>query len=170
MGYKLFNFVADKVTGVVLLALNSKAPNFNLEGSDGKKHTLKEFQGKYLVLYFYPRDDTPGCTIEAKGFSSKISDIHRLGAEVIGISNDDIESHNRFCSKHGLKLLLLSDPSSETIKEYDSYGSRGIFGIGTLRNTFLIGKDGKIKEIFEKVNPKDHEDQIIMAIKKQESK
>ncbi len=153
-----------------MLSLNSKAPDFNLEGSDGRKHTLKEFHGKYLVLYFYPRDDTPGCTIEAKGFSSKIADIRKLGAEVVGVSNDVIESHNKFCSKHDLKLLLLSDTSSSTIKEYDSYGSRGIFGVGTLRNTFLIGKDGKIKEIFEKVNPMGHADQIILAIKKHEGK
>ena len=154
----------------VLLVLNSKAPDFALEGSDGKKHALKEFHGRYLVLYFYPRDDTPGCTIEAKGFSSKIADIKKLGAEVVGVSSDDIESHNKFCSKHGLRLLLLSDTSSATIKKYDSYGSRGIFGMGTLRKTFLIGKDGKIKEIFEKVNPMGHADQIIMAIKKHEGK
>ena len=152
------------------MALNSKAPDFALDGSDGKKHTLKEFHGRYLVLYFYPRDDTPGCTIEAKDFSSKITQLRRLKAEVVGVSNDDIESHNKFCSKHGLKLLLLSDTSSSTIKKYDSYGSRGIFGVGTLRNTFLIGKDGKIKEIFMKVNPMGHADQIIMAIKKHEGK
>ncbi len=152
------------------MTLNSKAPDFALDGSDGKKHTLKEFSGGYLVLYFYPRDDTPGCTLEAKGFSSKIAQIRKLGAEVVGVSSDDIASHQKFCSKHDLKVLLLSDTSSSTIKEYDSYGSRGIFGLGTLRNTFLIGKDGKIKEIFEKVNPMGHADQIIMAIKKHEVK
>ncbi len=152
------------------MTLNSKAPDFALDGSDGKKHNLKEFSGGYLVLYFYPRDDTPGCTLEAKGFSSKIAQIRKLGAEVVGVSSDDIASHQKFCSKHDLKVLLLSDTSSSTIKEYDSYGSRGIFGLGTLRNTFLIGKDGKIKEIFEKVNPMGHADQIIMAIKKHEGK
>lgn len=159
-----------KDIGVLLADLNSKAPNFNLEGSDGKKHSLKEFSGKCLVLYFYPRDDTPGCTIEAKGLTSKIDQIHDLGAEVVGISNDDVASHNKFCSKYGLKVLLLSDPTSEVIKSYDSYGSRGVFGVGTLRKTFIIDKRGKIAKIFEKVKPEGHEDEVILAIKEIENR
>ncbi len=147
-----------------MVTINSRAPDFNLDGSDGKSHSLKEFSGKYLVLYFYPKDDTPGCTIEAKGFSSRISKMRALGAEVVGVSNDDIASHNRFCSKYDLKILLLSDPSSKTIKEYGAYGNRGIFGFGTLRTTFIIDKKGKIAKIFEKVNPLGHETEIMDAI------
>ena len=164
----LIFLLSIKVIGAVLVDLNSKAPDFNLEGSDGKKHNLKEFSGRYLVLYFYPRDDTPGCTIEAKGFTSKIDEIHALGADVVGISSDNVASHNKFCSKYGLKVLLLSDPSNEVIKSYDSYGNKGIFGFGTLRKTFIIGKDGKIAKIFEKVNPLNHENDIILAIKEME--
>ena len=148
-----------------MVTINSRAPDFNLDGSDGKSHSLKEFSGKYLVLYFYPKDDTPGCTIEAKGFSSRISKMRALGAEVVGVSKDDIASHNRFCSKYDLKILLLSDPSSKTIKEYGAYGNRGIFGFGTLRTTFIIDKKGKIAKIFEKVNPLGHETEIMDAIK-----
>ena len=151
-----------------MVDLNSKAPDFTLEGSDGRMHSLNEFLGKYLVLYFYPRDDTPGCTIEAKGFSSKIDEIRKLGADVVGISKDDSLSHASFCSKYGLKILLLSDSSSEVIKSYGAYGSRGIFGAGTLRKTFIIDKEGKIAKVFEKVNPNGHENEIILAIKELE--
>jgi peroxiredoxin Q/BCP len=148
-----------------MLGPNPKAPNFKLYGSDGKRHSLGEFSGRYLVLYFYPRDDTPGCTIEAKGFTSKLGQIRRLGADVVGISNDDLVSHKKFCSKYHLKVLLLSDPSSMTIKRYGAYGSRGIFGIGTMRKTFIIDKKGRIARRFEKVNPLGHEKEIISAIK-----
>ena len=149
----------------MLLGINARAPYFNLDGSDGKKHHTGEFSGKYLVVYFYPRDDTPGCTIEAKGFTAKLGAIRRLGAEVVGISNDDIKSHSKFCTKYNLKVLLLSDPLSRMIKRYGAYGSRGIFGKGTLRKTFIIDKKGKVVKIFPKVNPLGHEKEIIKAIK-----
>lgn len=148
-----------------MLDIKAYAPDFNLDGSDGKKHSLREFLGRYLVVYFYPRDDTPGCTMEAKGFTSEFETIRKLGAEVVGISNDDIGSHVKFCSKYGLKVLLLSDPTSKTIKRYGAYGSRGIFGQGTLRKTFIIDRGGKIARIFPKVNPLGHEKEIILAIK-----
>lgn len=148
-----------------MLDLNSNVPNFDLEGSDGKRHTLKEFSGKFLVIFFYPRDDTPGCTIEAKGFTSKLNEIHGLGAEVVGISNDDIKSHLKFCSKYGLGTLLLSDQSNNIIKSYDSYGNKGIFGFGTIRNTFIIDKKGKIVKIFGRVRPIGHENEVIKFLK-----
>ncbi len=148
-----------------MLGIGSDAPDFSLDGSDGRKHSLKEFKGKYLVVYFYPRDDTPGCTIEAKGFTSRIEDITALGADVVGISNDDIKSHLKFCSKYGLKVLLLSDPSSKTIKSYGSYGSRGIFGPGTLMKTFIIDGKGRVAKIFDKVIPLGHEKEIIKSIR-----
>ena len=153
-----------EIIGVLLVDLNSKAPDFNLEGSDGKRHSLKDFSGRYLVMYFYPRDDTPGCTLEAKGFTSKIDEIRKLGADVVGVSNDDIASHTKFCSKYDLKVLLLSDPSNEVIKSYDAYANKGVFGFGTLRKTFIIDKKGNIAKAFEKVNPLGHEKEIIAAI------
>lgn len=141
-----------------------KAPDFRLMGSDGKEHTLGEFKGKYLVLYFYPRDDTPGCTTEAKEFNAALADFEKKGAKVVGVSKDSLESHGKFKKKYGLEFLLLSDPDSKTIKAYGSYGDRGIFGMGTLRNTFVIGKDGKVAKVFEKVSPKGHGTEVASCI------
>ncbi|MCL4374019.1 MAG: peroxiredoxin [Candidatus Marsarchaeota archaeon] len=146
-----------------------KAIGFELDGSDGKKHTLGEFSGKYLVLYFYPKDNTPGCTIEANEFNKKVADIRKLGAEVVGISKDDLKSHAKFKDKYDLNFLLLSDPESRIIKAYGAYGNRGIFGYGTLRNTYIIGPSGKIVKIFEKVSPKGHADEVIQFIESSES-
>lgn len=148
-----------------MLKEGDSAPDFELDGSDGAKHRLKEFSGKYLVLYFYPKDNTPGCTIEANEFNKKLEDIRKLGAEVVGVSKDDLKSHDKFKDKYGLEFLLLSDTGSEMIKRYGAYGNRGIFGIGTLRNTYVIGKDGKVAKIYEKVKPKGHADEVIEFLK-----
>ncbi len=149
-----------------MLKEGSKAPEFSLRGSDGKEHRLGEFKGKTVVLYFYPKDDTPGCTIEAKGFNNSLREIRKLGAEVVGISKDGEDSHRRFCGKYSLRFLLLSDPDSKAIKKYGAYGDRGIFGMGTLRTTFIIGKDGKIARIFQKVRALGHEKEVLDALKK----
>ncbi|MGC8479047.1 MAG: peroxiredoxin [Candidatus Micrarchaeia archaeon] len=138
-----------------------KAPDFELVGSDGKKHTLKEFKGKTLVLYFYPKDNTPGCTTEAKNFNKSIEKIRELGAEVVGVSKDDTKSHEKFCNKYSLNFLLLSDPDSSMIKSYGAYGDRGIFGMGTMRKTYIIDKNGKVSKIFEKVKPDKHNEEVI---------
>ncbi|MDE1768212.1 MAG: peroxiredoxin [Candidatus Micrarchaeota archaeon] len=148
-----------------MLDVNSKAPDFSLKGSDGKMHTLNEFAGRYLVLYFYPRDNTSGCTMEAKGFTAQLSQIRKLGADVVGVSNDNFESHCDFVEKHGLKVLLLSDTGNDMIKKYDAYGNKGIFGWGTLRKTYIIDKEGKIIKIFPKVNPIGHEKEVISYLK-----
>ncbi len=148
-----------------MIVSGSKAPDFSLDGSDGKRHNLKEFAGSYLVLYFYPRDGTPGCTIEAKGFNSRISDLKKLGVQVVGVSSDDYNSHCKFTSKYGLKFLLLSDPGHSVIKKYDAYGSRGIFGMGTLRKTYIIDAKGRIVKVYPKVSPAGHEEEIIEFIK-----
>jgi peroxiredoxin Q/BCP len=142
----------------------SQAPDFSLEGSDGKMHSLAEFRGRVVVLYFYPRDDTPGCTIEAKGFNEQIGEIEKKNAVVIGVSKDGPESHQKFKNKYLLGFLLLSDPESITIKAYDSYGNKGIFGWGTLRRTFIIGEDGKVRKIFDKVSPKGHAGEVLSCI------
>ncbi len=139
----------------------SRAPEFSLQGSDGRQHTLSEFRGKYLVLYFYPKDDTPGCTTEAKCFNGSLTRIRALGAEIVGISNDGIESHNKFKEKYSLAFLLLSDPESRVIKAYDSFGNKGVFGMGTLRNTFVVDREGKIAKIFNKVKPDGHDQEVI---------
>ncbi|MCL4388048.1 peroxiredoxin [Candidatus Marsarchaeota archaeon] len=148
-----------------MLKEGDNAPDFSLDGSDGSKHALKEFNGKYLVLYFYPKDNTPGCTIEANEFNKKLSEIRKLGAEVVGVSKDDLTSHDKFKKKYDLEFLLLSDPSSEMIKSYGAYGNRGIFGMGTLRNTYIIDRNGKIAKIYEKVSPKGHASEVIEFLK-----
>ncbi len=138
-----------------------KAPGFRLKGVDGKIHTLSEFRGKRLVLYFYPKDDTPGCTIEAKDFTKYLPAIKKAGAEVVGISKDGYESHCDFRDKYMLKVLLLSDPSNKTIKAYDAYGNRGIFGMGTLRKTCIIDEKGKLMKDFGKVNALGHAKKVL---------
>lgn len=137
-----------------------KAPDFRLKGNDGRIHSLADFKGKYLVLYFYPRDMTPGCTIEANNFNKRLGELKRLKAEVVGVSNDSIEKHGKFATKCDLKFLLLSDESNKTMKAYGAYGSRGVFGIGTLRNTYVI-KDAKVLQAFEKVNAMRHVDEVV---------
>lgn len=144
-----------------MLREGSTAPSFRLKGDDGRTHTLKEFLGKYVVLYFYPKDDTPGCTIEARDFTKRLGSIRKLGAEVVGISADDYGSHCKFRDKHRLKIRLLSDPTYKVIKAYGSYGDRGIFGKGTLRKTFIIDKDGMVVKDFEKVNAIGHADKVV---------
>ncbi len=152
--------------GVVMAGIEEgkQAPNFALKGSDGKMHSLKEFSGKYLVIYFYPKDDTPGCTMEAKSFNEYLNQI-KEHATVVGISKDDFDSHCKFSDKYSLRFLLLSDPESKTIKAYGSYGSRGIFGMGTLRKTFIISRTGKVLKVFPKVNPVGHGKEILETLK-----
>ncbi|MGC8676207.1 MAG: peroxiredoxin [Candidatus Micrarchaeia archaeon] len=143
------------------------APEFELEGNDGKKHTLNEFKGKYLVIYFYPKDNTPGCTAEACAFRDSTSSIRQAGAEVIGISKDSIDSHKKFAGKHELNFLLLSDPESKTIKAYGAYGNKGVFGFGTLRKTYIIDKSGKVAKVLEKIKPEEHAAKAIEFLKSQ---
>lgn len=142
----------------------SKAVDFRLRGVDGKMHSLKEFKSRYVVLYFYPKDLTPGCTIQAKKYTGSMQKLKRLGATVLGVSKDDVALHKKFKQKCGLKILLLSDPTSKVIKAYGAYGNRGIFGMGTLRNTYLI-KNGKLEKIFRKVNPMKDTDIVIDYIR-----
>ncbi len=147
------------------LSEGTMAPDFRLNGDDGKEHTLKEFKGKTLVLYFYPKDDTPGCTIEAKEFTAKGNDIRKLGAVVVGVSSDGYESHCEFRDKYGLKVLLISDPSNKMIKEYGAYGDKGVFGMGTIRTTYVIDKIGKIVKSYKRVNALGHADSVVEFLK-----
>lgn len=140
-----------------------QAPNFSLPDQDGNIHTLTDYKGKWLVLYFYPKDDTPGCTAEACNFRDARADIEKLAA-VIGISKDTVASHKKFSEKYHLNFTLLSDSDHKIIEAYDSWKPKKFMGkeyLGTNRNTFLINPDGVIVKEYIGVDPKDHATEII---------
>ncbi|HSW74826.1 MAG TPA: thioredoxin-dependent thiol peroxidase [Candidatus Saccharimonadales bacterium] len=142
-----------------------KAPDFNLLDQYGKSHTLTEYIGKWIVIYFYPKDDTPGCTTEACNFRDAREAIADLGnAVVIGISKDSVTSHKKFAEKHNLNFTILSDPTHETIQAYGAWGPRKFMGrefLGTHRNTYIINPTGEIVRSYEGVSPTTHAAQII---------
>ena len=124
-----------------------KAPAFSLEGNDGKKHSLDDYKGKTVVLYFYPKDDTPGCTKEACGFRDLNPSLKKSDTVVLGVSKDTIESHNRFAGKYKLPFTLLSDPKTEVMKKYGAFGKKMMYGKevqGTIRSTVVIGPKGDV--------------------------
>ena len=124
-----------------------KAPAFNLEGSDGKKHALDDYKGKTVVLYFYPKDNTPGCTKEACGFRDLNAPLKKAGAVVLGVSKDSVESHKKFASQYKLPFTLLSDPKAEVMKKYGAFGKKMMYGKevqGTIRSTVVIGPKGDV--------------------------
>jgi thioredoxin-dependent peroxiredoxin len=144
------------------------APTFQLQDQDGKRHSLKDYQGKYLVLYFYPKDDTPGCTKEACDFRDQIGSLRELGAEVLGVSGDDTASHEKFAGKFGLNFPLLADDGAAIAKIYGAYGQKNMFGKtfdGILRKTFLIDPNGKIIKSWDQVSVEGHVEQVTTALK-----
>jgi len=141
------------------------APEFSLMDSSGEVKSLSDFKGSWLVLYFYPKDETPGCTIEACSLRDARDDLADLGAQIIGISKDDASAHEKFKSNHSLNFTLLSDPDGETINAYGAWGSK-MFGVkGILRKTFIINPDGQIVKVFGRVTPVGHGEQVIIALK-----
>ena len=144
------------------------APDFSLPASNGETISLKDYIGKKVVIYFYPKDDTPGCTIEACNFRDDHSEITNAGAVVLGVSKDDIKSHNKFINKYDLPFLLLSDESTEMISAYGAWVKKKMYGkeyYGVLRKTYLIDEEGKIQRIWPKIDVKTHSRDIIELIK-----
>lgn len=141
------------------------APDFSLPDQNGTVRSLADYGGKWLVLYFYPKDDTPGCTTEACSFRDEREAIADLGnAEIVGISKDSVKSHKKFLDKYHLNFTLLSDPEHKVIEAYDSWKAKKFMGreyIGTERNTFIINPDGMIAKEYRGVDPKTHAAQII---------
>jgi peroxiredoxin Q/BCP len=140
-----------------------KAPEFNLVDQDNKSHSLSDYQGRWLVLYFYPKDDTPGCTAQACSFRDARADIEKL-AVVLGVSKDTVKAHKKFSDKYHLSFTLLSDPEHKVIEAYDSWRPMKFMGkeyMGTQRNTFIINPDGEIAKEYIGVDPKDHANKII---------
>ena len=141
-----------------------KAPNFSLPDQSGKIHTLEDYKGKWLILYFYPKDNTPGCTKEACNFRDSSEDYLKRGVLIIGISKDSVKSHKKFAEKFKLNFPLLADETGEVIESYGSWGEKSMFGkkyMGILRNTYLINPKGEIEKKYEKVKPEIHSEELL---------
>lgn len=146
------------------LKVNDIAPNFSLEDQDGKLHSLAQYLGKKVVLYFYPKDDTPGCTKEACSFRDHQAALTGKNVVVLGVSMDSVESHKKFEEKYSLSFPLLADGKKEAVTPYGVYGEKMSFGkvrMGITRKTFLIGVDGRIEKIYSKVSTETHAADII---------
>ena len=147
---------------------NSKAPNFKLASTDGNIFELNKIKKKNIILYFYPKDDTPGCTLESKDFSKLNSMINKKNTVIFGISKDSMESHLKFKKKYKLKFDLLSDEKLKVIKKYGVWGMKSFLGKkfkGVIRSTFLINSKGKIHKIWTNVRVKDHAKSVLDEIK-----
>ena len=146
---------------------NTKAPNFKLESTSGKIIELNKIKSKYIVLYFYPKDDTPGCTLETKDFNKLLNKFKSLDSIILGISKDSIESHKKFKKKHNIKFDLLSDEEKKSIKAYKTWGKKKFMGrefMGQIRSSFVISK-GKILNEWRNVRVKDHAQEVLNFIK-----
>lgn len=144
-----------------------KAPAFTLASSDGQRARLKDYAGRWVVLYFYPRDDTPGCTTEAKDFRDVRAELNERGAVVLGVSKDSIERHEKFIDKYDLNFVLLSDPDGTVLEKYGAWGEKKNYGktsMGVIRTTVLIDPGGTIRKIFSKVKVKGHVERVIAAL------
>jgi len=148
-----------------MMSEGKKAPGFSLPDANGKTVNLNDFQGKKrVVLYFYPKDDTPGCTVEACGFRDMSSDFEKRGAAILGISPDDSVSHTKFAGKYKLPFTLLADVGAKVATKYGVWVEKSMYGkkyMGIARTTFIIGKDGKIEKIFEGVKPEGHNSEVL---------
>ena len=151
-----------------MLKTNTKAPTFNLNSTNGKVYSLKNSMGKYVVFYFYPKDDTPGCTIETNDFNKLLSKFKKLECEIYGISKDDLKSHDKFRNKYNIKFDLLADEEIKVLKKYKVWGKKKFMGrefMGIVRTTFLIDKKGKIIKIWNNVKVKDHAKEVLETLK-----
>ena len=149
------------------ISVGKRAPQFSLKDFRGHSHPVAKEKGKYIVLYFYPKDDTPGCTVEAIQFSEHISAFKRRQVHVYGISGGDAKSKEKFCQKHDLKIPLLSDSDFAVSKKYDAYGKKSFMGrayIGILRKTFVLDPHFRVLKIFDSVKPEGHADEVLEAI------
>jgi peroxiredoxin Q/BCP len=143
------------------------APAFSLTADDGTKVKLTDLKGSPVVLYFYPRDDTPGCTKEACSFRDRKAELQKLGAKVFGISTDDVTSHVKFRDKYSLNFPLLADPDHAVADKYGAWREKNMYGkksMGIARSTFLVGADGKVKKVWKAVRVDGHDEQVLAAL------
>ena len=153
---------------MALLSLGSFAPNFTLPVQEGVKHTLRKYQGQWVVLYFYPKDDTPGCTTEACDFRDNMRSLTRLGAVVFGVSVDAVKSHAKFVGKYDLNFALLADEAKEVVNMYGVWGQKKFMGktyTGITRVTYIINPEGRIAEVYDKVKATGHAEIVLKDLK-----
>lgn len=146
--------------------VNDMAPDFNLPRDGGDTVSLSDLRGQAVVLFFYPRDDTPGCTKESIGFSERLQEFADLGVQVLGISKDSVASHEKFAAKHALATALLSDENGSTCEDFGVWKEKNMYGkkfLGIERSTFLIGADGRIRAVWRKVKVPGHVDEVLSA-------
>ena len=151
-----------------MIAIGKKAPNFTLTSQNGKRVRLSDFTGEWIVLYFYPKDDTPGCTTEACEFTSGMPKLRKLDSVVLGCSPDNPESHRAFIKKHRLKVTLLSDPTHEVMKKYEAWGGKVLYGktmVGVIRSTVIIDPNGKVAYHWRRVKSTGHADKVIERLR-----
>ena len=150
-----------------MLKEGERAPGFSLPGDDGRQVSLSDFAGRTVVLYFYPRDDTETCTVEACGFRDRWAAVRRKGAVVLGVSPDPVRSHARFRAKHRLPFPLLADEDHAVAEAYGAWGEKQLYGrrfLGVLRTTFVIDGTGRVTRVFEKVRAKGHAAEVLAAL------
>ena len=149
------------------MKVNSKAPSFSLPSTSNNEYSLKDSLGKYIVLYFYPKDDTPGCTIETNDFNKLLPKFKKLNCEIFGISKDTIKSHEKFREKFKIKFHLLSDEQIKVLKKYKVWSKKKFMGrefMGIIRSTFLIDKKGKVIKVWDNVKVKDHAKEVLETL------
>jgi len=150
-----------------MLEEGKKAPAFTLASSEGDKVSLGDFKGKKVILYFYPKDDTPGCTREAEGFRAALPKIKKKNAVVLGVSRDSVDSHCKFIDKYDLNFPLLSDPDGKVLRAYGAWGEKNMYGKkteGVLRTTVIIDGEGKVEKVFPRVKVDGHVDKVLAAL------
>lgn len=157
--------MAKELTGT--LREGDKAPDFTVSTNGGGRVSLADFRGQQVILYFYPRDNTPGCTKEACGFRDQFAAFKKRGAVILGVSTDPVKSHDKFVEKFNLPFTLLADEDKAIVQAYGVWGEKSFLGkkyMGIHRVTFLIGKDGTIRKIWPKVKPEEHADEVLAAL------
>lgn len=151
-----------------MITAGATAPDFTLPRDGGTDITLSALRPGKVVLYFYPKDDTPGCTLEAQDFTARLADFTAAGATVIGVSKDSVKAHDKFCKKHGLSIILASDEAGQTCEDYGVWVEKSMYGktyMGVERTTFLIDGTGKVAHVWNKVSVKGHADDVLAAVK-----
>jgi thioredoxin-dependent peroxiredoxin len=151
-----------------MITAGASAPDFTLPRDGGASLTLSALRPGKVVLYFYPKDDTPGCTLEAQDFTARLADFTAAGTTVIGVSKDSIKAHDKFCKKHGLSIILASDEAGHTCEDYGVWVEKSMYGktyMGVERTTFLIDGTGKVAQVWNKVSVKGHADEVLAAAK-----